>query len=625
MDIIDIMLAKALTPQGQADSAAAAAQNSALEAYNSMEAAVEAANEALSTLEEANAAIETANSAVEGIEDTITNEIDKLAFSLTSTNITNGTRYDLLISHEDLENKQVPGIIKLYNTTGNNTDGSMTQQAITAALQEISQTPSSNNTYLGTNNAGKIVVVGNNGYIQAGELTEEDIITGSGSSEGGSSIISGTVGIEIDYINKSFRRIQEAMGKQGGTDFNTYLMYGGRKRCNVANNGSIVAWYGDGNYAEDGSNGQVMIYQPKFYYNRTIISSDINELGGTIIRKETITLSYTQRSNFKLHPLFIAENGEELDYVLLSAYEGSAYKTGSATYDQLDGLGINFNTDMLSSIAGVKPISGAKVQFTSQNAEKMAQNRGQGWHITNLAAESALQLLLSVEYNTLNAQSAIGKGVTDITSVIGINCSSLTGSTSSLGDASGMAASTINEINGTYNTYTEEGYTAVSYRGMENPWGNLWRTIGGLNIVGDGTKHGGVAYICKNYTYNTININDNYTAIGFELPNNIDWISGFGYNNNTLDWTFIPAEMDLGNSALPVGDIAWITSNLNAVNKGLIGGVCSHGSNCGIFNYAFDRPGDEYTRASGARLMFIPNKNSIYYDNIQKWSNKMGV
>jgi hypothetical protein len=70
-----------------------------------MEAAVEAANEALTTLEEANAAISNANTAIANIESTITNEIDKLAFSLTSAPITNGTRYDLLIQHEDLENK----------------------------------------------------------------------------------------------------------------------------------------------------------------------------------------------------------------------------------------------------------------------------------------------------------------------------------------------------------------------------------------------------------------------------------------------------------------------------------------------------------------------------------------
>jgi len=36
------------------------------------------------------------------------------------------------------------------------------------------------------------------------------------------------------------------------------------------------------------------------------------------------------------------------------------------------------------------------------NAEHLAVNRGAGWHITNLAFESAQQMLMSTEYGTLN-------------------------------------------------------------------------------------------------------------------------------------------------------------------------------------------------------------------------------
>ena len=53
-----------------------------------------------------------------------------------------------------------------------------------------------------------------------------------------------------------------------GEDFNQFLMYGGRIKCNVADDGTINAFYGENGYTEDGSNGQVMIYQPKFYYRR---------------------------------------------------------------------------------------------------------------------------------------------------------------------------------------------------------------------------------------------------------------------------------------------------------------------------------------------------------------------
>ena len=34
----------------------------------------------------------------------------------------------------------------------------------------------------------------------------------------------------------------------------------------MLDDGTIVAYYGDEGYTEDGSNGQVMVFQPKFYY-----------------------------------------------------------------------------------------------------------------------------------------------------------------------------------------------------------------------------------------------------------------------------------------------------------------------------------------------------------------------
>ena len=63
------------------------------------------------------------------------------------------------------------------------------------------------------------------------------------------------LGLEVDFENKVFTRLAGAIGKTVGTDFNTFSMYGGRKICNLANNGTVNAWLGDNNYAEDGSNG----------------------------------------------------------------------------------------------------------------------------------------------------------------------------------------------------------------------------------------------------------------------------------------------------------------------------------------------------------------------------------
>jgi len=160
-----------------------------------------------------------------------------------------------------------------------------------------------------------------------------------------------------------------------GSDFNAYTMYGGRMRCNVGDDGYINAFYGDSGYKEDGSNGQVMVYQPKFYYKRIIRVSD--ELAkGRAVRHETLIVSSTAQPGFKLAPIFAGD----LDYVLLPAFDAGLVNS------------------KLTSIAGVKPVT----NITMAAAEDYANARGQGWHIMNMAAESANQMLEIVEFGMLN-------------------------------------------------------------------------------------------------------------------------------------------------------------------------------------------------------------------------------
>jgi hypothetical protein len=110
-------------------------------------------------------------------------------------------------------------------------------------------------------------------------------------------------------------------------------------------------------------------------------------------------ISPSPKDEFKIHPIFISSEGEILDYVLFSAYEGSIYRTSSGQYDG-DNSNMNFNQDKLSSVGFIKPVGGGMP--TPRTAEKLANNRGNGWHITNLFFESALQMLGLIEYGTLN-------------------------------------------------------------------------------------------------------------------------------------------------------------------------------------------------------------------------------
>ena len=123
-------------------------------------------------------------------------------------------------------------------------------------------------------------------------------------------------------------------------------MYGGRKRCLLADDGVVIA-YNDGTQyvcndtsettitLADGESGlltteviigsttytvgtqiQVMVEQPKFYYKVVPIKSDKQTDGvGYHLRSANYYVSDYEYNGFKLHPCFYNESGNEVDYI----------------------------------------------------------------------------------------------------------------------------------------------------------------------------------------------------------------------------------------------------------------------------------------------------------------------
>ena len=626
-DMIDVILASGLSSRGQIKTYAQMAANAVANANTAVETVNSVADDAATAKDNAQEALATMNTILDDISSATITEIDKLILSMQYVNGVNAAVVKLDTTYPDNTVRSINELVKFYKELGLNEDGGMTQKAIKEALDAlelrlitiINQSGGSSggggSTNLGSENAGKIVIVGPDGNIIPGTILEDNLVNLL--IKNSDYEIEGAVGLEIDYVNKVNKRTQEARILGGGDDFDSYPMYGGRMRCNVLDNGTISAFYGDPNYTEDGSNGQVMVYQPKFYYMRTPVETeDIST--GRVIRKEILILTGEPESGFKLHPAFITPNGDELDYILLSAYEGCAQVNDE--YDLEDLRMTDLSTAKLSSIANAKPISGVKKPFTIAAAEQMAQNRGTQWHILNLAALNINQMLLAIEYGTLNGQRAIEKGITEVTNNSSYNCSAYTGSTSELGNATGHATSTITSINGQRTTRTSNGQRAISYRGYENPWGNIWSMIGGLTISGNGNQNGGAVYICRdfNYTPGSTSAN-NYDNLNVILPNNNDWISGMAYCSRDYDWVYIPIEASGANSSVPVGDTIWTTAALNGFDMALCGGMWYFGDEVGLYCYSFDREYNFAARSFSARLMLIPNKDSIYNSNISKW------
>ena len=415
------------------------------------------------------------------------------------------------------------------------------------------------------------------------------------------------LGLQVDFENKRFTRLAGASGLTPGKGFDGFEMFGGRKRCNVLDDGTITAYFGDENYAEDGSNGQVMVYQPAFYYKVVPVAYEKNKASGTgyHLRKVNYYISARAHNGFKLHPAFFDSNGNEIDYILYSAYEGCLYSNHHYVNDNAEtSAELDLTTDLICSLAGRKPISGLYKPMTRTNLEALCQNRGTGWHLETIKSVAANQLLMIVEYATMNLQSAVGQGVVSIPDNDSCNCASMTGSTSALGNATGEAAETVNEINGTKTTYTTSGKLAITYRGIENPWGNMWRFVNGINIYGDGTMSGGQACVCDNYDF-ADSAADNYKNVSFTLAATSGFTNAMGYGGDDYDWLLLGSEGG-GTSALPVGDYIWVAGNLNGYRTLQIGGNWRNSGNAGPFccrcNYTTSYNNREY----GGRLLYVP-------------------
>jgi len=635
MNILDILIAKNKSFTGETESLVRRA-NEAMAAANQVTQKVNAAEELLNSAQEAN---EIAQTAAENLEELQTNletaaasiVDDRITAALQNLNINNVVTETIIETDDTSLTKgkrakitkngtsNVYNIEKNYTTTGQNEDGAMTQKAITNALNnqknfleaKINSIPSnSSSTSIGNFTGapiGSLVIVDGNEHATYSSITEDDILQ--------TQIIIGTyapksaLGVEIDYDNKTVIRIQDATGLNAGSDFDAYPMYGGRKRCIVADDGEILAFYGDSNYIEDGTLGQVMVYQPKFYYLRVPLQIT-RQTHRTLINKENIYISSIKQSGFSIHPAFLDENNNELDYILLSAYEGCAFDTSKNSYNLTDTQNVNFEEDKLSSIINAKPISGISQELTVDNAEQLANNRNSNWHITNLVTASMEQLLMIIEFGSLNLQNAFNKGITQFTDYNNLNISCLTGATSSLGSASGMAVSTTQTYGNNTNIVTTEGTSAISYRGVENPYGNIWKLLGDTKII----TRDNISYV----TYkDNRGITKTFTSA---IAENDSWISYFGYDANAT-WAFIPSQCQNANSAVPVGDFTYAQSQTTDDRCCVIGGKASAHDYAGPFYYGMDYEYNMHAQSYGSRLMYKPIYNSdTYLMNVIKWN-----
>lgn len=596
-------------------------------ATNAAKTAISNANTAKANLEKVITSATTTQSNLQGVIDNA-NQIKGQLDSSNATAVTSKKNLDSAISDASTAKSQLQEVINSASSV--KTSLSNVISTANTAKSNLDASVATANNVLQSLSAENASAASNIDELKSENFNSQEILSGVADIRAYLGVTADDiVGIQVDYKNKTFKRLAGAANLTKGSDFDKFTMFGGRKRCNVADDGSIVAWYGDADYKEDGSMGQVMVYQPKFYYLVCPVEYDPIDTGiGYHLRKANYYVSEKPRAGFRLHPAFYDASGNEIDYFLTSAYEGSIYDASASAYLLNDEQVMNTGEDKFSSIAGARPASGSSQNLTRPNIEAMAQNRGTNWHGDLIKQVSAEQMLMIIEMGMMNLQTAIAQGVVSLPWTTGSDTTSsyaaATGSTASLGNGTGRAEKTTTYEGGVAKEYTVDGKTSVCWRGKENFWGNIWKFVYGINIWGNGKMGGGQPYICSDFSFAESKNSGNYEPAGFTITNVNGYISAMGYST-ACDWLFIASEC-LGNSSLPVGDYTYITINLNGYRIALLGGRWNSGSYAGGFCWSLDSGVGTRSRSIGGRLVYIPTRDSATYTAaIEAWKQKMAA
>jgi hypothetical protein len=226
-----------------------------------------------------------------------------------------------------------------------------------------------------------------------------------------------------------------------------------------------------------------------------------------------------------------------------------------------------------ASKSGANPLT----NITRATARTNSRKKGSKWQQYDYASWCAVWLLYLVEYANWDSQSKIGNGI------VGNSSLQKTGTTDSMTYHTGTVAS------------ARTGYGGVQYRGIENPWGNVYDWIDGINF------NNRAAYICTDPSKYADDTSTNYTAAGLSLPSSGN-IKTLG-NCTALPWAFIPTGTG-GSGTTYVPDYVYSNSGWCVLCVGgCYGGDAAY---CGLFFFR----GSYYSSSAysyiGARLLYVP-------------------
>lgn len=325
-------------------------------------------------------------------------------------------------------------------------------------------------------------------------------------------------------------------GTEVANDFDNLYPWSHIRKCNVdATTGQVLAYYGETGFQADGSNGEVMVKIPEFWWKRERLPDEFGNV------YEYIYIADYARAGYKKSEEFF-----------VGAYMISTETTAEETI-------------VAHSRSGVVP----KYSTTKANFRTYAKALGEGWQLMDYHY-FLLQMLYLVEYAHYNSQSMIGNGIVafstakaliaennvnriivssagtglwvgkticigatdawnssvaadrEITSIEDYNDGQVTGKAIHFdGDPVNIAVNNViwgsaqktgenDSLGNASGCLINDNYHSVNYRGIENIFGHMWQHIDGLNIKDY------IAYICKDPdSYENDKFDAPYEKIGY--------------------------------------------------------------------------------------------------------------
>lgn len=314
--------------------------------------------------------------------------------------------------------------------------------------------------------------------------------------------------------------------------------------CLLDDYGKVIKYLNPDTWVDeviDGSNGQVMVEIPEFYIKF--------EEDGT-------------KRRVKMSPVLIP-GYIKVSKAYISAYEAtvqrSTNKLSSVCNEDADYRGGNNDSSRDGTYR--TQLGMPATQILVDNLRNYASKRGTGWHCYSYHLHKVLWWLFAVEYANFNSQDTfnavldengyhqggLGKGVTTIdgsawSAFNGYFPLVPCGVTNSLGNHTGTVDySLIGSDDLAITTFA-----VPRYRGIENPFGHLWKSLDGCKSVIQSDTAGGSSrfYVCNNPLNFVSDISENYSSLG-DLPRKSGSISSITFGENG---EIIPSEVGGGST-----------------------------------------------------------------------------